>query len=151
MNLTSQRRMAADLLDVGQNRVWIDPQATDEVEQAVTRQDLRELIDEGIIQREESEGQSRGRARRRKEKRDKRRGTGQGKRKGKKGGRNPKKRKWVNRIRAQRALLKELRDDGDLEPSVYREFYDRAGGGEYPDVHHLELALREAGHLEEEA
>lgn len=150
MNLSSQRRMAAELLDVGQNKVWFDPQATDEVEQAVTRQDLRELIDKGIIQRKEPSGQSRGRARTRDEKKEKRRGTGQGTRKGKKGARSSEKREWANRIRAQRKFLKDLRDSGTLDPSTYRTYYNRAGGGEYPDVHHLELALKEEGHLEEE-
>lgn len=150
MNFSTQKRMAADLLKVGVNRVWIDPDAADEVEQAVTRDDVRGLIDEGVIQRRRSKGQSRGRARTRQEKRKKRRGTGHGKRKGRKGARNPSKRQWVSKIRAQRKALRELRDSGAIDRDVYREHYRKAAGGIYPDVFHMKKAIKDAGHLEEE-
>ena len=38
-NLTSQRRLAAQILKVGQNRVWINPEKIDDVEGAITRED----------------------------------------------------------------------------------------------------------------
>ena len=36
--LTSQRRLAAQILKIGQNRVWIDPERIDDVEVAITRE-----------------------------------------------------------------------------------------------------------------
>ena len=36
MNLTTQRRLAADILKVGLNRVWIDPEQIEEVSRAIT-------------------------------------------------------------------------------------------------------------------
>jgi len=48
-NLHSQRRLAAQILKVGQNRVWIDPERNDDVEGAITRQDVKKLIHEKII------------------------------------------------------------------------------------------------------
>ena len=37
MNLTTQRRLAASILKVGVNRVWIDPEEIEEVSRAITR------------------------------------------------------------------------------------------------------------------
>ncbi|HNS25277.1 MAG TPA: 50S ribosomal protein L19e, partial [Methanobacteriaceae archaeon] len=34
MNLTTQKRLAADILKIGVNRVWIDPDHSEEVSQA---------------------------------------------------------------------------------------------------------------------
>ena len=50
-NLTKQRRLAADILKVGVERIWIDPEAAEEVTSAITREDIRKLIEEGIIKR----------------------------------------------------------------------------------------------------
>ena len=36
MNLTTQKRLAADILKVGVNRVWIDPENIEEVSRAIT-------------------------------------------------------------------------------------------------------------------
>jgi len=149
MNLKSQKRMAADELNVGKNRVWIDPNAQADVSQAVTRDDIRELIEEGAIQRQQPDGQSRGKARKRDEKKRKGRRTGEGSRRGSSGARSPRKDEWVNKIRAQRKYLKKLRDEGDLDKATYRKFYRLSKGGSYPDVAHLKEALKTEGHLEE--
>jgi len=37
MDLRNQRRLAAEILKCGENRVWIDPEEVEEVEKAVTR------------------------------------------------------------------------------------------------------------------
>ena len=49
MNLTTQRRLAASILKVGVNRVWIDPEEIEEVSRAITRDGVKQLIDQGII------------------------------------------------------------------------------------------------------
>ncbi|HDD33891.1 MAG TPA: 50S ribosomal protein L19e, partial [Thermofilaceae archaeon] len=38
------RRLAAEILGVGESRVWIDPEKLERVETAVTREDVRRLI-----------------------------------------------------------------------------------------------------------
>ncbi|MHA2005574.1 MAG: 50S ribosomal protein L19e [Candidatus Thorarchaeota archaeon] len=63
MKLTTQKRLAADVMKVGISRVWIDPEFEDEVSLAITRNDIRRLVDEGAIQRKQKIGVSRGRAR----------------------------------------------------------------------------------------
>ncbi|UCF59603.1 MAG: 50S ribosomal protein L19e, partial [Candidatus Bathyarchaeota archaeon] len=46
MSLKSQRRLAAELLNVGEGRVWIDPDRIEDVEAAITREEIRRLIHE---------------------------------------------------------------------------------------------------------
>jgi large subunit ribosomal protein L19e len=55
----------------------------------------------------------------------------------------------MRRIRAQRNLLRELRDSKKIPPAVYREFYRRAKGGMFRSRAHLIVNLRLAGHLRE--
>jgi len=142
-DLKAQKRLAADELGVGKGRVWLDPEAAEEIEDAITREDVRELIDRGTIRAKDAKTNSRGRARERAEKRSYGHRKGAGTRKGKSGARQNTKDDWKARIRAQRARLKELRDDEDvLDPSEYRELYNKASGGEFEDVARLEAYIR---------
>jgi large subunit ribosomal protein L19e len=142
-NLSAQKRLASDVLDVGKNRLWFDPEEQGEIADAITREDIRELVDQGIIQADEPSGNSRGRARERAEKRSYGHQTGPGSRRGKAGGRQNEKDEWRNRIRAQRRRLRELRDDGELSSSAYRKLYDQAGGGEFDSVDDMERFIDE--------
>jgi large subunit ribosomal protein L19e len=134
--------MAADLLDVGKDRVWLDPEQQGEIAEAITREDIRELISEGTVRAKEAKGNSRGRARERAEKRSYGHRTGAGSRKGKAGARSNTKRAWISRIRAQRERLRELRDDGPLSRTEYRTLYNKASGGEFDSVDRLEAYIR---------
>jgi len=49
MKLTTQKRMAADLLEVGENQVVFDNLRLDEIKQAITKQDIRELVKDRAI------------------------------------------------------------------------------------------------------
>ena len=136
-DLSAQKRLAADVLDVGQNRVWLDPDAQSEIAEAITRDEIRDLVDEGRIQADDASGNSRGRARERNKKRAYGHQNGPGKRRGKKGARQNEKDQWQNKIRAQRRKLRELRDSGELTPTQYRQLYKKAGGGEFQSVQYL--------------
>ncbi len=138
-DLSAQKRLAADVLDVGEGRVWFDPEEQAEIADAITREDVRELVDAGVIRAADAGGNARGRARERAEKRSYGHGTGHGSRKGTAGAREDDKEAWERSIRAQRARLKELRDDEDvLAPGEYRQLYDMASGGEFDSVGDLE-------------
>jgi large subunit ribosomal protein L19e len=139
-DLSTQKRLAADELDVGKNRVWFDPDGADEIADAITREDIRGLIDDGTIDvKREARGNSRGRARERNEKRSYGHRKGPGSRQGKQGARQGRKESWMQRIRAQRRRLRELRDEEErLDPSEYREVYGMASGGEFDSVNDLE-------------
>ena len=142
-DLSAQKRLASDVLDVGKNKVWFDPGRQGDIAEAITREDVRELVDEGAIRADEPGGNSRGRARERQEKRAYGHQTGPGSRRGKAGARQNEKADWQSRIRAQRERLKELRDEGDLPRSAYRDLYDKAGGGEFDSVADMERFIDE--------
>ena len=139
--LSAQKRLAADVLDVGKDRVWFDPEAQGEIAEAITREDIRDLVDDGTVRAKDAQSNSRGRARERQEKRDYGHRTGPGNRRGKAGARQNEKDDWVQRIRAQRSRLKELRDDGPLDRSQYRTVYNKASGGEFDSVDRLEAYI----------
>ncbi|WP_134671359.1 50S ribosomal protein L19e [Halorussus marinus] len=136
-DLNAQKRLASDVLDVGENRVWFDPDAQGDIAEAITREDIRELVEDGTIRAKDKKGNSRGRARKRKQKRDYGHQTGPGTRKGKAGGRQNEKEQWQKTIRAQRRKLKELRAEGEITQSQYRDLYDKAKGGEFRSVRYL--------------
>ena len=137
-DLSAQKRLAADELDVGQNKVWFDPERQSDLAEAITREDVRDLIDEGAIRAKDAQGNSRGRARQRQKKRAYGHQKGAGSRKGKAGARKNEKKDWESRIRAQRTRLRELRDDGTLTKTQYRDLYNKAGGGEFDSVGDVE-------------
>jgi large subunit ribosomal protein L19e len=142
-DLSAQKRLASDVLDIGENKLWFDPDRQGDIAEAITRDDIRDLVDEGLIRADPPEGNSRGQARKRNEKRAYGHRKGPGSRKGTAGARNNEKEDWTSRIRAQRSHLRELRDDGQLDRSQYRDLYDKAGGGEFDSVADLERFIDE--------
>lgn len=95
VTLATQKRIAADLLKVGQTRVWIDPKSYEEVSEAVTREDIRKLIKRNVIQKKPKKGNSRGRYKRFKAQKDKGRRRGPGSRKGTRNAREPSKERLI--------------------------------------------------------
>lgn len=136
-DLANQRRLASKILECGLDRVWLNPDASKEIASAITREDIRGLIEKGTIKAKPVKGVSRGRARALAAKRKYGHRKGHGSRKGTKGARTPKKELWIKKIRALRRRLKELRADGTLDKSVYCRLYRKAKGGEYRSVAHL--------------
>lgn len=130
--------MAAEVLDVGKNRVWIDPDKEEKVEEAITRQDIRNLVESGVIQKREVEGSSKGRSRKAKKQKQKGRQKGHGSRKGKKTARKSEKQEWMENIRAIRKRLKEMKENEEVTQKQYRKLYDMAKGGFFRDTKHLE-------------
>lgn len=149
MNLTNQRRMAAEILKIGAHRVWIDPNRMDDVADAITRDDVRAVIRAGLVRKRRVTGQSRGRTRYYSRQRQKGRRRGPGRRKGAPGARDPRKRRWMRTIRALRDELRTHRNEGRLAPRDYRRFYMRAKGGMYRSRSHLDQQLRAEGVLRE--
>ncbi|MEM3736768.1 MAG: 50S ribosomal protein L19e [Candidatus Bathyarchaeia archaeon] len=145
MSLRSQRRLAADVLGVGLNRVWIDPEQLTNVGSAITRQDIRRLIGSGIIKALPVKGVSRGRARVLKDKRKEGRRRGLGSREGNQYARSPKKDKWVATIRAVRDRLKVLRESKAITDATYHTLYKMAKGGAFKSVANLNQHIKSAG------
>ncbi len=150
MDLRNQRRLAAEVLKCGVHRVWIDPEEIEEVEKAVTRRDVRNLVKQGIIKAKKKQGISRGRARQRDAQRKKGRQRGHGSRKGAATARQSRKQRWIQTIRPIRRYLRELRDGDAITRSQYRRYYQRAKGGEFHSVRHLRTHLKMEGAIPEE-
>ncbi|RZN15827.1 MAG: 50S ribosomal protein L19e [Methanosarcinales archaeon] len=140
-NLSNQRRIASKVLKVGLERVWLNPEVSEDVAKAVTREDIRKLVADGAIKRKQKKGISRARARARDIKRAYGHCKGQGSRKGAKGARRPRKEQWIKKIRALRRRLRQLRDDGIVDASIHHKLYRKAKGGEYRSVAHLEAHI----------
>ncbi len=145
--LSTQRRLAAHELGIGQSRVWIDPdpEASGELADAITREDIRAQIEAGKIKALPKKGNSRSRIRARAEKRAYGHRKGPGHRKGAKGARTPRKEQWMTKIRALRRRLKELRDSGEIDRHSYRLLYRKSKGGEYRSTAHLNAYIKAKG------
>ncbi len=145
MNLSNQRRMAADILGVGTERVWMDSEKAEDISTAITRSDIRELVATGVIKRKPQMGVSRGRARAKDKKKAYGHRKGHGSRRGAKCAKIRRKERWMNRIRAIRKRLKTLRESGTIDASMYRKLYGKATSGEFRDVSHLESHMKSKG------
>ncbi|ADG13287.1 50S ribosomal protein L19e [Methanocaldococcus infernus] len=143
MDVSVQRRMAAEILKCGLDRVWIDPEHLDEVKSALSKDDIRVLIKKGIIRKLQKKGISSARVKKLKEQRKKGRRRGPGSRRGAKGARTPPKEKWMNTIRALRKTLKELKEKNKIDRKTYRKLYRMAKGGAFRSRSHLYLYLKE--------
>ena len=143
MNLRTQRKLAANVLKCGMYRIWIDPEKIDEVSMAITRDEIRKFINEDIIKLLPENIQSRGRARALAQKKKKGRRIGAGSKKGKKYSIVSRKTRWINRIRAQRRKLRDLRDRRIISVNTYRSLYRKAKGGEFRSVAELERYITE--------
>jgi large subunit ribosomal protein L19e len=150
MNLKNQRRIAAELLDCGVNRVWIDPTYMEDVADAITRDDIRGAINDGKIKALRVRGTSRGRIRSRLAQKSKGRRKGMGSRKGTANARRPKKEAWMSTIRSIRSQLGELRDSGKITKRTYREYYLKAKGGMFKSRAHVISRIKTEGKVKTE-
>jgi large subunit ribosomal protein L19e len=143
MSLKAQKRMAAEILKCGENRVYFDPYLIEDIRMAITREDVRNLIKEGVISKKYKKGISKHRKLIRHDRKKKGRARGLGKRKGKKYARSPKKKIWMAKIRPQRRELKKLRDRKMITPATYRVLYKNAKGGMFNSVAQMNRYIRE--------
>lgn len=141
-DLKSQKHLAAQILKVGKNRVWIDPERTDDAEIAITRSEIRKLIHEGVIKSMPQKGVSRARARILREKKKKGRRRGPGSRTGSPQARLSRKESWMRKIRALRKRLRELKAKKVIADTTYRKLYQMAGSGRFMSVADLDRYLK---------
>jgi len=141
-NLSSQRRLASQILKVGQNRVWIDPERTDDVEGAITREEVRKLIHEKIIKASQTKGVSRGRAKTIKEKKRVGRRKGPGSYTGSGYATISKKEAWMTKVRSLRKKLRELKAGRVIAETTYTQMYRMIGSGRFESIADLERYLK---------
>lgn len=151
MRFDYQRRLAASIMGIGVNRVYIspDPKEQETILDAITREGVRGLIRRHVIQKRPEQGVSRGRARHRAAQRAKGRRRGPGSRGGALNARTPQKARWISLIRSMRRRLRELKQQGRIDVSTYRRFYRQSKGGLFKSKSHMDQQLRAAGVLKE--
>jgi len=145
LSLRSQRRIAAQILKVGTNRVWIDPARLEDVEVAITREEIRKLVHEGAISPAPKKGVSRVRARilHKKKKKGLRRGPGT--RGGSSDAKITKKQAWMQKIRALRKTLSKWKANRALTEGAYRQLYMMAGSGTFGSIADMERYAKTHG------
>ena len=131
------------MLKVGFDRVWFDPRLGKEIKEAITKEDLRKLVSQGVILIKQKQGVSRGRARAVISQKRKGRHSGKGSRKGNKTARLGRKEAWVQGIRAQRELFTTLLNSEAITPETYKSLRIKAKGGFFRSRRHIKLYLTE--------
>jgi len=120
MAIHTIRRLAADILGIGEGRIKFDPDKISEVKNAMTRIDVEDLIKNKVITALPVKGRK---------KKEKRRKKGAGSRKGKPKGKQ--KEAWMKKIRSQRKLLKKLLESEALDKDNKRNIYLKIKGGAF--------------------
>lgn len=144
-SLKSQRRLAAEILKAGENRVWMDPERMFDVELAITREEIRKLIHEGAIKRLPEKGVSGTRTLISRGKKKKGRGRGHGSRSGSSHAKISKKEAWMSKIRALRVRLRKLKTNRMITKTTYRRVYKMASSGRFESVADMERHLKTQG------
>lgn len=145
VSLRSQRRLASEILKVGASRIWIDPNRADDVEIAISREEIRKLVHEGAIKQIPATGVSRGRARVIHEKKKKGLRRGPGTRKGSSTARISKKEVWMAKIRVLRKRLVDLKTRRIITQANYRQLYSMASSGMFRSVADMERHIKAQG------
>ena len=137
MKLDQLRALAARTLKVGKHRIEIvDEEAAME---AITREDVRELLKNKSIKVKKKRGVSRVRARARKAKQKTGQRRGPGKRRGTLKTRIKDKKEWTKTVRAQR---KKLAEERASYPEDYRSTYKMVKAGHFKSVKHMTTYLK---------
>lgn len=145
MNFNLQRRLAKEVLRVGKYKIWLDASHADEIKEAITKADVRSLIKKGYIKFRRTNMRSRAGARILHEQRVKGRKKGIGKRRGTHTARAGKKEVWMAKVRAQRTLLKSMKNSEILNQKDWKMLYRMVKGGFFRSRAHLKLYIEKEG------
>lgn len=132
-----QKKLAAKIFKVGESRIWLDPTQAKDIKAAITRADMRKLIQKKTIKVLSAK------VKMPREKRKKRKGIGS--RKGAKYSRLASKKRWISAIRPLRKMLKELRSTKQIDKATYRKLYLLVKGGMFRNRSHLQIYLEQHG------
>jgi large subunit ribosomal protein L19e len=149
MDLKSQKRMAARIIGCGKSRIWIDPVRIADVAEAITAEDVRKYIKDGVIVAIPKDGISSFRRKRIIKQKSKGRRRGLGSRKGRKGARTPSKAAWMKRIRSLRKFIGELKSTGRIDNVAFKDVYKKSKSGMFRSKAHVTIYLERNKMLKE--
>ena len=139
-----QKRLAAQIMKCSPYRVIFDIDNLEDIKEAITKEDIKDLIKKKIIKKKPLKRTSRSRARKIHIQKTKGRRKGPGSKKGRASARLRPKLDWMRRIRVQRGLLKNLRTKNIIDTKMYRELYMKSKGGFFRSKRHMSLYIKEA-------
>ncbi len=142
VNLRAKKRLVSRVTGVGLSRIKFDQESTDDIADAITRDNIRSLITAGTIIIKAAGGTSRGRSKFKKSQR-KKRGTTTGSKKGRRGARVGKKEAYVAKVRALRHRLKVAKDRKEITNPQFWDLYRKIGGNTVRNVAHLRSLIDE--------
>ena len=143
MELKVQKKLAAKLLKCSPKKIKVDISRLEDIKESITEHDIKGLIKEGALQKRKPQQSSRARARKIQKQKRKGKRKGPGSRKGSPNARLADKKRWMNAIRAQRKLLKELREAAKISQKDYRQLYMKSKGGFFRSRRHINLYIEE--------
>ncbi len=145
MKLTTQKRIAAEILKVGTGKVRFDPEKLSEIKEAITKSDIRSLIRTKVITVKKLPYQSKSRTRKTRAQKRKGLKLGPGSRKGRRTARLSRKTAWINKIRTQRKFLRSIKDKKYVDNKLFKELMAKAKGGFFRSQRHMKIYLIEKG------
>ncbi|MFB6246744.1 MAG: 50S ribosomal protein L19e [Candidatus Pacearchaeota archaeon] len=126
MKLGRKKSLAARALDVGHQRIKFVGPRKDEIKEAITKQDIKDLVSSGAIVVKERSG------RKKIEKRKNPRGPGKIKKKI-----NTRKQDYVKKTRKFRNYIKKLKDAEKITSGEYKEIRKKIRNKEFRDKSQL--------------
>ena len=126
MALKNKKELASRILKVGKDRIYFNPERLKEIGEAITRQDIIDLKNNGAIVIKEVSG------RKKIVKRKHRRGRGKIKKKV-----NNRKQEYVTLTRKLRSYAKTLKKRGDIDNDKYKEIRKRIRASKFKSKRHL--------------
>ncbi len=140
-DLRSQKMLSARILKCGVSRVWFDPSRANDIAEAITSDDIRRLVKDGVIAALPKTGNSSYRIKKNNAQKKKGRRKNKGSRKGSLETRQHRKENWMKRIRSIRKLLVEMKMQGMIDGKVYRSMYIKSKSGLFRSKSHVTIYL----------
>lgn len=137
MNLKKKKQLVARTFNIGAGRIAFDSERIDEIKEAITKQDMRDLLSSGVIFIKEVKG-------RRKEKQRKRRKKGPGKIKKKIKNR---KQRYVKITRKLREFVRQLKLQGRISKEDYKIIRKQIRARMFRSKEHMNELIKETGKL----